>query len=261
MKFKTFMRIVFVGGVLLLAGSCYGCVRMLTASKSPEPPVPRTEVPQQAVSATATSAAPGNALTPLQSKIIGKMGQQLDDSKLQDAFPGDVKVNLYQDNKQDGINRAELDLDRDGRWDEKWSHQNGSVKRQVSSADDDKTYDLELTLTDSGWVAAGGTSGETVPGALRSFDQAILDRAGQKISGDKIKDALPGPVKVNLYQDKAGQGVNRAKLDLDRDDKFDEKWTFVHEGGPWKVKRQVSPADNEQYTEEFHLEGGRWVAR
>ncbi len=271
MKFKTFMRIVIAGGILLLGGACYGCVRMLTASRTPgpEPPVPpaHTEVSATSTSAPMGNEPTGNALTPLHSKIIGKMGQQIDDTKLQDAFPGDVKVNLYQDDKKTGINRAKLDLDRDDKWDEKWTHQNGGVKRQVSSADDDKTYDLELTLTDNGWVAAGGSSAPVAtatqagPGALRSFDQAILDKAGQKISGDKVKDALPGSVKVNLYQDSPGQGVNRAKLDLDRDDKFDEKWTFVNEGGVWKVKRQVSPADNEQYTEELYLEGGRWVTR
>ncbi|GMU53865.1 MAG: hypothetical protein AMXMBFR33_30110 [Candidatus Xenobia bacterium] len=265
MKFKTFMRIVIAGGILLLGGACYGCVRMLTASRTPDSvPPAQTEVSQ--VSATSTSAPVGNALTPLHSKIIGKMGQQIDDSKLQDAFPGDVKVNLYQDDKKVGINRAKLDLDRDDKWDEKWTHKDGAVKRQVSSSDDDKTYDLEFTLTDDGWVQEGesapvATATQAGPGALRSFDQAILDKAGQKISGDKVKDALSGSVKVNLYQDNPGQGVNRAKLDLDRDDKFDEKWTFVNEGGTWKVKRQVSPADNEQYTEEYSLEGGRWVAR
>lgn len=86
--------------------------------------------------------------------------------------------------------------------------------------------------------------------------RAVLAASKQNISGDKGKDALPGrPYKVNLYKDPGQTRVNRLKLDLDRDDKWDEKWT-LEDGG--KVKRQIAPADDENYTLEYRLEGEYW---
>lgn len=71
----------------------------------------------------------------------------------------------------------------------------------------------------------------------RSF---LLSRLGRPASGDKLKDAFPGPIKVNVY---AKNGVwDRAKVDLDRDDKWDEKW-WVKNG---KIMRDVSADDGDQ---------------
>jgi len=98
--------------------------------------------------------------------------------------------------------------------------------------------------------------------ALRELDGRILERAARGISGDKVKDVFPGDaVKVSLYRDAGHPAVNRAKLDLDRDDKWDEKWTFDREGGREEVKRQVAPADDENYTLEYRLRHGRWVPK
>lgn len=169
MKFKTFMKIVFAGMILLIGGTCYGCFNLLNGKSSPRQTDRPTELPT-AVSATS------------------------------------------------------------------------------APAEDVPTTSDATPVADSG------------PGAMRPFDQRIVDRAGTDIGGDKIKDAIPGQVKVNLYAD-GGQGVNRAKLDLDRDDKFDEKWTFERAGGTWKVKRQVAPNDDEKYTLEYRLQEGRWVQK
>ena len=99
----------------------------------------------------------------------------------------------------------------------------------------------------------------TSPDALRSMDREILARVAQGISGDKAKDAVRGrPWKVNLYQDAGQARVNRLKIDLDRDEKWDEKWTFVTDGGREVVKRQVAPNDDEAYTLEFLLDGEKW---
>lgn len=96
---------------------------------------------------------------------------------------------------------------------------------------------------------------------LRPMDRRILDRAAQNISGDKVKDAFPGePWKVNLYRDHGHAQVNRLKLDLDRDEKWDEKWTF-EQGDRQEVKRAVAPADDERYTDEFRLREGQWVPK
>lgn len=92
--------------------------------------------------------------------------------------------------------------------------------------------------------------------ALRSFDRSVLALGERRLSSDKAKDALPGPVKVNLYQDAGASQVNRLKVDLDRDDKWDEKWTFDRDTGV--VKRQVAPADDENYSVEFVYREGAW---
>ena len=95
--------------------------------------------------------------------------------------------------------------------------------------------------------------------ALRPMDREILARAAQGISGDKAKDAVRGrPWKVNLYQDAGQSRVNRLKIDLDRDEKWDEKWTFTSDSGREIVKRQVAPNDDEAYTLELFLEGESW---
>jgi hypothetical protein len=102
----------------------------------------------------------------------------------------------------------------------------------------------------------------TAPDSLRPMDREILARVAQGVSGDKAKDAVRGrPWKVNLYQDAGQPRVNRLKIDLDRDEKWDEKWTFVTGGGREIVKRQVAPNDDEAYTLEFLLDGERWMPK
>jgi len=72
----------------------------------------------------------------------------------------------------------------------------------------------------------------------RSF---LLSRLGRPASGDKLKDAFPGPTKVNVY---AKNGIwDRAKVDLDRDDKWDEKW-WLKDG---KIMREVSGDDSDHH--------------
>lgn len=104
-------------------------------------------------------------------------------------------------------------------------------------------------------VPAGGQ-------ALRPMDERILARAAKPVSGDKVKDAFPGERwKVNLYKDAGHAGVNRLKIDLDRDEKWDEKWTFVQDGDRAEVKRQIAPADDEQYSVEYRLRHGAWAPK
>jgi hypothetical protein len=71
----------------------------------------------------------------------------------------------------------------------------------------------------------------------------------------KVKDATKGkPYKISLYSDD-GTRFNRAKVDLDRDDKWDEKWTFLPDGF---TERQVATADDENYNETYRLEASGW---
>ena len=94
--------------------------------------------------------------------------------------------------------------------------------------------------------------------APRAYDAEVIAWSKKSISGDKVKDASKGkPYKINLYKDAGKPTVNRAKVELNRHDKFDEKYTFE----PGKITLQRAPADDEQYTETYHWTGGGWVRK
>jgi hypothetical protein len=94
---------------------------------------------------------------------------------------------------------------------------------------------------------------------LRPMDDELLRLAGSHFTGDKVKDAIPGrPYKINLYVE--GGRVVRAKVDLNRNEKWDEKWSFEIEGGAPVVKRQVSPTDDDaSYPLKYRILNGAWV--
>ncbi|MCK6524655.1 hypothetical protein L6R49_24880, partial [Myxococcota bacterium] len=101
-------------------------------------------------------------------------------------------------------------------------------------------------------AAAAPSSG---PG-MRAEDSVALQYLGRDIGSDKLKDVSKGRTfKVNVYQDAGHKTANRVKIDLDRDDKWDEKIDFKPEG----VLRQVAPNDDEKYTKTYRLVDGAWV--
>jgi hypothetical protein len=109
-------------------------------------------------------------------------------------------------------------------------------------------------------AAPAATTQAPPSGNLRPMDRKILDRVAQGIASDKVKDAVKGEsYKVNLY--KEADGKRRLKIDLDRDEKWDEKWTFEDASGQEKVKRQVASKDDENYDQEYRLEAGSWVVK
>lgn len=59
---------------------------------------------------------------------------------------------------------AMVDLDRDGSWDEKWSVSEGTVKRQVSTADNN-TYDKEVHFIGGVWTLPPGSKVPKAAGA------------------------------------------------------------------------------------------------
>lgn len=90
---------------------------------------------------------------------------------------------------------------------------------------------------------------------VREVDTLVLSYQGKDIGTDKLKDVTKGkPYKVNLYQDAESTSVDRAKIDLDRDDKWDEKITFA----PDKITRQVASKDDEFYDQTLHWNGTAW---
>ncbi len=92
--------------------------------------------------------------------------------------------------------------------------------------------------------------------AARPYDEEVIAWSKRSISGDKMKDATKGKAyKINVYKDAGKTTVNRAKVDLDRDDKFDEKYTF----DTTKITLQRAPNDDDNYTETYHWNGSGWT--
>ena len=93
--------------------------------------------------------------------------------------------------------------------------------------------------------------------AARPYDAEALAWKGRSISGDKVKDASHGkPYKLNVYKDAGSPSVDRVKIDLDRDEKWDEKITFAKDG---TVTLERAPADDEKYTLVYHWNGTGWT--
>ena len=203
---------------------------------------------------------------------LALLKRPLSGDKLKDATAGKpYKINVYRDSGEAMPNRLKIDLDRDEKWDEKWTVKDGSIQRDIAPADDER-YTRTLWWAGGEWrdtrTAPKATSGAGEPVPMRAVEPeepgvagedmvtaAVRAMAGRRLTSDKAKDVTKGHAyKVNLYQDAGESQVNRAKVDRDRDDKWDEKWTFE----PGRIVREVAPADDEQYTQKLIFEGGRW---
>jgi hypothetical protein len=102
------------------------------------------------------------------------------------------------------------------------------------------------------------TEEEVELSGLREVDKVLMGWIGKDLGSKKRKDAAKGHSwKINLYQDDGQSAMNRAKIDLNRNDKWDEKWTFDGEN----ISRKVAPADDENYSEEYDWNGSDWTAR
>ncbi len=278
MKYKTFralmllgLAVVGVGTIVLAVRYCGGDEDDRKVSSKATPPAPAKQPvavnppPIQNPPLGTGGDTRGEALRDWDRELIALAGKPLPGGKGKDALGGKrpFKVNLYQDAGQSLPNRAKVDLDRDEKWDEKWTFEGGAVKRQVAPADDDN-YTVEYTLVGDRWLTADdlkapAPTAPTVGDDSDSFHQELIDLANQPLRGGKGKDVFSGrSYKVNIYQD-AGQPLpNRAKIDLDRDEKWDEKWDFEGPAPERKIKRHVAPNDDEQYTVEYRREAGRW---
>jgi hypothetical protein len=92
----------------------------------------------------------------------------------------------------------------------------------------------------------------------RPVDAVVVRYLGQPLGSPKRKDVTSGkPYKVNVYQDDGEPVANRAKVDLDRDDRWDEKWTW--DAGV--ISRQTAPGDDEVYTVTEVWQQGAWAKR
>lgn len=91
---------------------------------------------------------------------------------------------------------------------------------------------------------------------VRPYDPVVLAWQGRTVKGGKQKDVAHGqPYKIDVYQDGGKSSVNRVKVDANRNNKWDDKFTFE----PGKITLEHAPADDEKYTEVYHWSGTRWV--
>jgi hypothetical protein len=100
------------------------------------------------------------------------------------------------------------------------------------------------------------TTASPAPSGLADHEVEVLKYQGKNLGSDKIKDSRSSaPWKVNVYQDAGQATANRAKVDLDRDEKWDLKYTFEPDG---RVRRQTAPADDEVYRQVELWDGTAW---
>ena len=266
MKLKTFLFLL-VGGVVVCGGGglltvgTVGTFAVLDGASDNKKPSTQS-ARKKPSAATGTASASKSTRAELDKLLVASGRRSLTGKKEKDIASGKpYKVNLYQDDGHQTVNRAKVDLDRDNRWDEKWTFSGDGITRQVSPNDNEQ-YSQEYQWTGERVVECGehrcdrGKAG-TKTGAKtgRAVDRYLLGQVGRDIGTKKLKDTTRGKLyKVNLYQDDGHSSVNRAKVDLDRDDKWDEKWTFKGD----TVQRKVAPKDDEQYTRTLHWTGSAW---
>ena len=280
MKYKTFRALVITGVALLAGLWLWSYVRAQDEHKQAY--MARVAETQQAVQA-GSSQSPALAgdvggQTP-EAYLLVTLGGLASEEKLKDVTGGKgSKINVY--NEGGRWARAKVDHDRDEKWDEKWSLDGAVVVRQIAP-DDDENYTRELRRVNDRWLSPGDAAfvaadaaapaaiptdpapAVTAPAAAaaassgRPVDDDVL-RALQGPAQEKIKDATSGtPYKINLYSDDRVRW-NRVKIDLDRDEKWDEKWTIAADGA---IEREVAPADDEVYSETYARSGDAWVRR
>ncbi len=195
-------------------------------------------------------------------------------------------------------NRAKVDLDSDKLFDEKWEFDGPLVTRKVSPNDDGVTYSEVYKLQNKQWVlastggatptpstlvstpstvlgsvttiasatatTAAGTVTTAAAGTGRVIDATVLELLKSPLSngvddGGSLKYRVKNnPAVIELRSDtaKGFKTWNRVKVDIDGDKNIDEKWTIDATG---VIERQVSPADDNNYTEKYKLTGTQWV--
>ncbi|WP_395144969.1 hypothetical protein [Armatimonas sp.] len=86
-----------------------------------------------------------------------------------------------------------------------------------------------------------------------------LDKGTPDAKGPKWR-VKNGSVVIELRcdKDKGYTTWNRAKIDANNNKQFDETWAFKKDG---TVERRVAPADDQNYTQTFVLDGEKWVAK
>ncbi|HEV2863924.1 MAG TPA: hypothetical protein VGX48_23210 [Pyrinomonadaceae bacterium] len=178
MKYRTFRNLITVGGAAVLAsllGTCLyfsggtqrgqavgvtGPSNSGTVTNGGTGVVTNTQSPSQpnraagSFPAAASPAQPQGGQRREDQLILNFLASRpATTNKVQDAFPGEsFKVNFYCDDGAPKWTRLKIDLDRDGKDDEKWDLKEGQpAKRRVATRDDEQ-YDREYRWSSDQWV-------------------------------------------------------------------------------------------------------------
>jgi len=253
MKYKTFQALMFVLGGAVVLGTCTGGYVLCSKQSKPEPAAARAEPTERPHVDTATATPSSWDAT-----VASMMGKPAEGDKKKDALGSrGPKVNLYAEDGSKVWNRAKVDLDRDEKWDEKWTLKDGVIERQIAPGDDEQ-YTKSMSWRNGKWESPGEEPAAASGAVAAGWEGRLLEMLKQPATGDKGKDALgAGGPKVNLYADGGASSWNRAKVDLDRDEKWDEKWTVKDN----TVERQIAPNDDEVYTKRLVLRDGVWAEK
>ena len=287
-KLKYFVGLVSLVGVAGIVLAVKGCKQDKPVPKpedvvaKPTPPTP-TPTPDPPPTPTPTPDSSDNLpARAWDAEVIAWKDKTVPAGKGKDVSKGKpYKINVYQDAGQAKANRAKVDRNRNDKWDEKYTFEEGKITLQIAPNDDEQ-YTQTYHWSGSSWQSAsastkpappagatatpptpsGGTPSAPAGGsprfdlAPRAHDPDVLRYRDTALSGDKGKDVTKGKAyKVNVYQDAGHDKVNRAKVDLNRNDKWDEKYTFDGD----RITLQRAPADDEKYTETYHYVGTGWA--
>ena len=264
MKLKTFLTLAGGAGALGIGGLLF--FRDGEPQPPPEPPVQVDPVVAELIE----EPVPVKVITPdprggpwgadATVAIVSVSTLSPVSGKVKDLSGGlGIKVNVYRDEGQAENNRAKLDLDRDEKWDIQLELEPGRVVAHYAPQDDEDYSQTWVSLAGGPWLQEGIEDAQQEVAApelpqMDPVDVALLKWVGKDLGTTKIKDATKGqPFKINVYQDAGSPSANRAKIDLDRDDKWDIKVTFEE-----PPTRQVSPKDDEDYTQTQAWTGQAW---
>lgn len=182
MKYRTFRNLMILGGAAMLVG-LWGIGIYLAGDQSSRsnavvgtatsPPAgggggsagggvatvtntqPRSLLGRASGTPTATSPSQYQSGQRREDQLILNFlaTQRATTDKVKDAFPREsFKVNFYCEGGGANWTRLKIDLDRDGRDDEKWDLKDGQpAKRRVATRDDEQ-YDREYTWNNTQWV-------------------------------------------------------------------------------------------------------------
>jgi|GEM_PF-1505289 len=173
MKFRTFRNLTVLAGIIVAVGLSGTCVyltrggdsqiaesgsssntnRVTVTSVPSTVVVPSGRAPTTAVPATSTTR-PKAELRREDEMIIDFLNTEpaLTD-KVKDAFPYEsFKVNIYRDDNSKTWTRVKVDLNRDGKDDEKWDLAAGRPHKRRVSTNDNEQYDLEYRWRGGQWV-------------------------------------------------------------------------------------------------------------
>ncbi len=237
-----------IGALVLGIGSCFMCAGGDASAPSTQTSAPEGDRPDR----PSKRSAPDRQDTPRSAASDDARAIEIanrrasPNSKLKDAFEGKGwKINLYEETGDDHYDRAKIDKNRDEVDDEKWTWKEGRWEKDGGA----------MVWVGGAWVSADKAGGANAPANANapadapaevdvvaetpaasndkpasSGDTRFADVArkmlDERASGGKAKDILDGKgAKINLYDDDNDGTWDRAKVDIDRDENDDEKWT------------------------------------